>query len=140
MACFIVPTIVGIGAHSQRKRFPAWAHINWLTAMVLGGAVGLAVEHYAHGEIVPWPPFLTAMATPAQTSVMLNEMAAIGIPMTIAIIAAWACDGRDLREVHGEERCARWHGCSKLGDLHVVHRSTICGTCVKRSIFPAEKG
>jgi len=90
MACFIVPTIVGIGAHSQGKRFPAWAHINWLTAMVLGGAVGLAVEHYAHGEIVPWPPFLTAMATPAQTSVMLNEMAAVGIPMTIAIIAAWA--------------------------------------------------
>ncbi|VVB99157.1 Uncharacterised protein [uncultured archaeon] len=89
MACFIVPAIVGIGAHSQRKKFPVWAHVNWLVAMVLGGAVALAVEHYAHGEIVPWPPFLTAMASPAQTTVMLNEMAAVGIPMTIALVAAW---------------------------------------------------
>ena len=90
MACFIVPTIIGIGAHSQKKKFPVRMHMNWLTAMVLGGAVGLAVEHYAHGEIVPWPPFLTAMASPLQTATMLNEMAAVGIPMTIALFAVWA--------------------------------------------------
>jgi len=90
MACFIVPTIIGIGAHSQKKKFPVWAHVNWLTAMVLGGGLALAVEHYAHGEIVPWPPFLTAMASPAATAVMLSEMAAVGIPMALVLIAAWA--------------------------------------------------
>lgn len=90
MACFIIPTIIGMGAHTQGKRLPVWAHVNWLTAMVLGGALALAVEHYAHGEIVPWPPFLTAMASPAATAVMLSEMAAVGIPMTLALVAAWA--------------------------------------------------
>lgn len=90
MACFLVPTIIGIGAHSQKKRLPESWHAGWLAAMILGGAAGLAVEHVAHGEIVPWPPFLTAMATPAQTAVMLQEMAAVGIPMTLALVAAWA--------------------------------------------------
>ncbi|MCX8175219.1 MAG: hypothetical protein N3E51_03375 [Candidatus Micrarchaeota archaeon] len=89
MACFLVPTIVGIGVHSQRKRFPLWAHVEWLSAMVLGGAVALAVEHYAHGEIVPWPPFLTAMGSPADTAAMLSEMVAVGLPMTAALIVAW---------------------------------------------------
>lgn len=90
MACFIVPTIVGMFIHSQRKKIPEHWHINWLTTMIFGGAVGLAVEHYAHGEIVPWPPFLTAMGSPADTAVMLKEMAMVGIPMTLALIAAWA--------------------------------------------------
>ena len=90
MACFIVPTIVGMTAHSVRKKFPEHWHVNWLTAMIFGGAVGLAVEHYAHGEIVPWPPFLTAMGSQADTAVMLKEMAMVGIPMTLALIAAWA--------------------------------------------------
>ncbi|MFA6489144.1 MAG: hypothetical protein WCT52_00510 [Candidatus Micrarchaeia archaeon] len=90
MACFIVPTIIGIGAHSQKGRFPKHSHPEWLVAMILGGSAALAIEHFAHGEIVPWAPFLTAMATPAATAAMLGEMAAIGIPMTLALIAAWA--------------------------------------------------
>ena len=90
MACFLVPTIVGMAAHSAKKKFPEHWHVNWLTAMIFGGAVGLAVEHYAHGEIVPWPPFLTAMGSQADTAVMLKEMAMVGIPMTLALIAAWA--------------------------------------------------
>jgi|GEM_PF-869077 len=90
MACFIVPTIVGIGAHFQRKKFPEHWHAEWLVAMVLGGAAALAVEHFAHGEIVLWPPFLTAMSSAADTSAMLGEMAVVGIPMTIALVAAWA--------------------------------------------------
>lgn len=90
MACFLVPTIVGVALHKGKKKFPADWHANWLTAMIFGGAVGLAVEHYAHGEIVPWPPFLTAMGSQADTAVMLKEMAMVGIPMTLALIAAWA--------------------------------------------------
>ena len=90
MACFIVPTVAGVLAHSQKKRFPAHWHVEWLTAMVFGGAIGLAVEHFAHGEIVPWPPFLTAMSSLADTAAMLHEMALVGIPMTLALVAAWA--------------------------------------------------
>lgn len=90
MACFIVPTIIGIGAHSQKGKFPKHSHPEWLLAMIFGGSAALAVEHIAHGEIVPWAPFLTAMASPASTAAMLDEMAAIGIPMTLALIAAWA--------------------------------------------------
>ncbi len=90
MACFIVPTIVGMGVHSGKGKIPAGWHPEWLTAMIFGGAAGLAIEHFAHGEIVPWPPFLTAMASPATTATMLGEMAAVGIPMAVALIAAWA--------------------------------------------------
>ena len=90
MACFIVPTVAGMVAHSQKKRFPAHWHVEWLTTMIFGGAVGLAVEHFAHGEIVPWPPFLTAMANPADATAMFHEMALVGIPMTLALVAVWA--------------------------------------------------
>lgn len=90
MACFIVPASVGLFTAVFGKKFPKKWHIGWLNAMIFGGAVGLAVEHYAHGEIVPWPPFLTAMASPAETATMFNEMAAVGIPMTIALVLVWA--------------------------------------------------
>ncbi|MCX8198105.1 MAG: hypothetical protein N3F07_02835 [Candidatus Micrarchaeota archaeon] len=90
MACFIVPTIVGIGAHLMRKKIPREWRAEWLVAMVLGGAAGLTVEHIASGEIVPWPPFFTAMASPESFAAMLEEMLLVGIPMSIAIVAAWA--------------------------------------------------
>jgi len=89
MACFLVPTTVGIVTTIFRKKFPKTWHINWLNTMIWGGAVALAVEHYAHGEIVPYPPFLTAMSSPEDTATMLHEMAAVGIPMTIALILTW---------------------------------------------------
>ncbi len=72
-----------------RKNVPEQWHVGWLNTMILGGAVALAVEHVAHGEIVPWPPFLTAMSNPADAATMFHEMAAVGIPMTLAIVAAW---------------------------------------------------
>jgi len=89
MACIIVPTAVGIVTTAFRKKFPSHLHINWLNIMVFGGAMALGVEHIIHGEIVPWPPFLTAMSNPADTAEMLGEMAIIGIPMTLALIFAW---------------------------------------------------
>jgi hypothetical protein len=89
MACFIVPTTVGIVTTALRKRFPEQWHINWLNTMILGSSVAFAVEHYMNGEIVPWPPFLTAMSSPAATATMLNEMAMVGIPMTLALILTW---------------------------------------------------
>lgn len=90
MACFIVPTIIGIAVEKGKKKIPEHYHAGWLSAMIFGGAAALTVEHFAHGEIVPWFPFLTAMASPADTAAMLGEMAAVGVPMTIALFAAWA--------------------------------------------------
>lgn len=89
MACFIVPTTVGIVTTALRKRFPEQWHINWLNTMILGCSVAFAVEHYINGEIVPWPPFLTAMSSPSATATMFAEMATVGIPMTLALIMTW---------------------------------------------------
>lgn len=95
MACFLVPLSVAIVISILKKigvisnEFAEKWKINWLLLMIYGAALMLAVEHIAHQEIVPWPPFLTAMATPEDTAVMLEEMAAVGVPMLIATVAVW---------------------------------------------------
>lgn len=73
-----------------RKKIPATLHINWLIALLGGGVVALALEHIAHGEVVLYPPFLTAMSSPADTAVMLHEMATIGSAMAIVCVVIWA--------------------------------------------------
>jgi hypothetical protein len=90
MACTIVPTAVGVITTAFGKKFPKKLHIDWLNTMIFGGAIALGVEHIFHGEIVPWPPFLTAMSNPTDTAMMFSEMAAIGIPMTLALVFVWA--------------------------------------------------
>jgi hypothetical protein len=57
--------------------------------MIWGGVVMLAVEHIVHGEVILFPPFLTAMQTPAEIPVMLKEMVTVGGTMTIAIVCIW---------------------------------------------------
>ncbi len=89
MACFIVPSSVAALTTVFRKKFPERWRVQWLNAMIWGGAVGLAVEHVAHQEIVPWFPFLTAMRSPAEAAAMLKEMALVGIPMTLALVGVW---------------------------------------------------
>jgi len=89
MACFLAPTTAAIITTSLRKKIPQKYHLEWLNAMLWGGVVMLAVEHIAHKEIVPYPPFLTAMKNPADLPLMLKEIATIGLPMTIAIFAVW---------------------------------------------------
>jgi hypothetical protein len=89
MACFLVPLTIGIITTALSKKFPENWHINWLNTMIFGGSVALAIEHYAHQEIVPWFPFLTAMKSPETTSIMLNEMIKIGVPMASLIILTW---------------------------------------------------
>ena len=90
MACFIAPMSVAIVTTVFRKKIPDALHIGWLNIMIWGGAIMLAVEHIAHGEIILYPPFLTAMQTPAEIPVMLQEMAVVGGTMTIAIVFIWA--------------------------------------------------
>jgi len=90
MACFIAPLSLGIVTTIFRKKIPENLKIGWLNIMIFGGAIMLAVEHIAHGEIILYPPFLTAMQTPAEIPAMLQEMAVVGGTMTIAMVAIWA--------------------------------------------------
>jgi len=90
MACFIAPMSLAIVTTIFRKKIPESLKIGWLNVMIWGGAIMLAVEHIAHGEIILYPPFLTAMQTPAEIPVMLQEMAVVGGTMTIAMVAIWA--------------------------------------------------
>lgn len=90
MACFIAPLSLGIVTTIFRKKIPENLKIGWLNIMIFGGAIMLAVEHIAHKEIILYPPFLTAMQTPAEIPVMLQEMAVVGGTMTIAMVSIWA--------------------------------------------------
>ena len=90
MACFIAPLSLGIVTTIFRKKIPENLKIGWLNIMIFGGAIMLAVEHIAHEEIILYPPFLTALQTPAEIPVMLQEMAVVGGTMTIVMVAIWA--------------------------------------------------
>lgn len=90
MACFIAPLSLGIITTLFRKKIPEHLKLSWLNIMIFGGSIMLAVEHIAHGEIILYPPFLTAMQTPSEIPIMLKEMAVIGGTMTIAIVSIWA--------------------------------------------------
>ena len=92
MACFIVPMALAIitsmmqkTARSIAEKLKLWI----LNALLWGGVVLLALEHVWHAEVVPWPPFLTAMANPADIPVMLHEMATVGAAMSIATFLTW---------------------------------------------------
>ncbi|MCS7131158.1 MAG: hypothetical protein NZ934_00275 [Hadesarchaea archaeon] len=84
MACFLTPMALGVITILFSKKFPARYNINWLNALLWGGVVMLAVEHLAHGEIVPYPPFLTA-GLPE----VLSEMLRVGVPMALACTFLW---------------------------------------------------
>lgn len=89
MACFILPMSLAIVVGAIRKKIPATYHINWLLMLLGGGVVALALEHIAHEEIVMYPPFLTAMSSPADIAVMLQEMATVGSAMLLACVGIW---------------------------------------------------
>lgn len=89
MACFTAPATMGIFTTIFRKKFPEKWHISWLNTMSFGGTVALIVEHVAHGEVVPWPPFFTAMSNPADTAAMFREILTVGVPMAIALVIVW---------------------------------------------------
>jgi hypothetical protein len=106
MACFLVPageaivtTIVQkvvenrekkVGGERTKKTGLSWSRrLSWLNKLLWGGTILLALEHIWHGEVVPWPPFLTAMETPSEVAPMLHEMATFGVAMAIAITVVW---------------------------------------------------
>lgn len=111
MACFIVPvteavvtTIAGKALESKEKevqeadvrqsttevKIPFTRKLKWLTNLLWGGSALLAFEHFWHGELVPFFPFLTAMNNPADTAKMLHEMALVGGTMAVWITVIWA--------------------------------------------------
>lgn len=92
MACFLVPAALAIVMTLVQRFARGLAEklrLGFLNAMLWGGVVLLALEHMWHGEVTPWPPFLTAMANPADIPVMLHEMATIGTAMSVATFALW---------------------------------------------------
>jgi hypothetical protein len=113
MACFLVSATVGIGAavarhivkHRENKleaegktqlpeKFGSdvkWSKkLGYLELTLFSGSFVLALEHILHGEVVPFPPFLTAASDPADTAEMLTEMGTVGVAMLVTLVAAWA--------------------------------------------------
>ena len=89
MGCFTAPLTLGIVTTVFRKKIPAKYHINWLNTMLWGGTIGLAIEHVAHQEVVPYFPFLTAMKSPADAAVLFHEIMTIGVGMAVACLLVW---------------------------------------------------
>lgn len=114
MACFLVPAaeaVVATAAYvivkNKEKKIAApklsegrseisdenkisWSRkLSWLLALLWGGVILLAFEHFWHGEIVPYPPFLSAMSDPADAAEMFHEMATVGVSMALAVTAVW---------------------------------------------------
>lgn len=115
MACFIVPaveavavtasyfavkkkerklelqknTLGGVPVTEDSSKIKLSRKISWLMTMLWGGVLLLAFEHFWHGEIVPFPPFLTAMSTPEDKAEMLHEMSTVGVSMAVFVTAVW---------------------------------------------------
>ena len=113
MACFVVPAVEAIvvtvvrkvmekkekqpeevdivldGVAEKAHRIPFSGKLKWLTNLLWGGSALLAFEHVWHGEVVPWFPFLTAAADPADAAEMLHEMATVGVSMAVLVTLVW---------------------------------------------------
>ena len=106
MACFLAPAAVAIvttvvqkrvqkkeeavaGEHSEKFTGKWTQRLRWLNTMLWGGVILLALEHIWHGEVVPWPPFLTAMQTPGEVGPMLRELATYGSSIVVVMFVAW---------------------------------------------------
>lgn len=92
MTCFLVPAAEAVVTTAIQKaakdKAKKW-RLDWLNTLLWGGVILLAVEHIWHGEVVPWPPFLTAMENPADIPPMLHEMATIGLTMAVVATLTW---------------------------------------------------
>lgn len=112
MACFVVSATVGIGVsvarhivkHHEKKlesegktqlpeKFGSdikWSQkLAYLELTLFSGSFLLAIEHILHGEVVPFPPFLTAASNPADLAEMLTEMGTVGFAMLAILLVAW---------------------------------------------------
>lgn len=102
MCCLVAPLAASIIISQTTKKVDEKYHVDWLVAMLWGGSLMLTVEHIAHGEIVFFPPFITAMQSSADTVIMLREIATTGVAMTLAIILVWAIMVFVMNTVHSD--------------------------------------
>lgn len=63
--------------------------VNVLQNMLYGGSFLLIVDHIFSGELSWRAPFLTALKNPADTQVMLHEIATVGVAMAVSITVLW---------------------------------------------------
>ncbi len=77
------------GSMQPAVKIPFSRKLKWLRNMLWGGAILLMFEHVWHGEVVPWFPFLTAAADPADAAEMLREMATVGVTMAVLVTLVW---------------------------------------------------
>ena len=85
-----VPRPEGEGSFSEGDVKITWSkRLGWLLALLWGGVLLLAFEHFWHGEVVPFPPFLTAMESPEDTAEMLAEMGSVGVSMAVTVTVVW---------------------------------------------------
>lgn len=99
MCCFLVPgaeAVILFAAAGALKRWgrgtaaaSAVRHFSRLTGLLFGGSLLLALEHLWHGEIMLAPPFITAMKTPEDTAVMLEEISTTGVLMAVTVTCAY---------------------------------------------------
>ena len=108
MACFLVPTAEAVivtvaekvatskkasekdtNTSATEGRISFKRKLGWLKTMLWGGSALLAFEHVWHGEVVPFFPFLTNAADPADRAEMLGEMATSGVAMALLVTAVW---------------------------------------------------
>lgn len=80
---------VETGLPEPSVRIPFSRKLKWLRNLLWGGVILLAFEHVWHGEVVPWFPFLTAAANPADAAEMLREMATVGVTMAVLVTVVW---------------------------------------------------
>ena len=125
MACFVVPAaeaiVVTAAVIAMKKKEqqlkapklegvetpdfseenkPTWSKkLSLLAKLLWGGVILLAFEHLWHGEVVPFPPFLTAMSNPEDKAEMLSEMATVGTTMAATVTAVWGviCAAADIK-------------------------------------------
>lgn len=113
MACFTVSAVGAIGVavarhivkHHEKKlelehkeapveKFGSdtkWSSkLGYLELMLFSGSFLLAGEHIIHGEVAPYPPFLTAMQSAEDTIEMWQEIGTVGVGMFAILVVAWA--------------------------------------------------
>ena len=114
MACFLVSATVGIGTavarhivkrHENKLELEGKAQLpekfgsdvkwskklGYLELTLFSGSFVLALEHILHGEVVPFPPFLTAAQEGSEAvQEMLTEMGTVGVAMLAILLVAWA--------------------------------------------------
>ncbi|HEC86664.1 MAG: hypothetical protein DRN12_05815 [Thermoplasmata archaeon] len=93
MACFLAPATEAVATTIIQKMIgrekAEKLRLRWLNTMLWGGVILLTIEHIWHGELVPWPPFLTAMSNPEDAAIMVHEILTNGILMAAIVTLTW---------------------------------------------------